>query len=95
MEITKETIMPDGRPFFAWENEIAMLQRREPNLKKRKKELSDLMKILKVVEIEIHEERKTGDILIRFKRNDVLKKDFKYYPEKYAQIEKKGIQNET
>jgi len=47
----KETIMPDGRPLYAWENEIAMLRANEAKVEAQRKQLDNMMRLCQVKEI--------------------------------------------
>lgn len=85
-EITDEIIMPDGRPFFAWNNELSMLRQHEIDLASREVELNHLAKILGVVRIEREQDQKTLDITIKIKCVDMLKRDRDDPPEKYWEV---------
>ncbi len=87
--ITDETIMPDGRPFFAWKNELTMLRAGEPRIAKANKRLTDLFKLFRIIEFRWNEIPATGDFNILIRRSDVImNKDFQYHPEKYCEITK-------
>ncbi len=87
MIITDNTIMPDGRPFFAWKNEIAMIRGKEISLDEERKRLKELFRIFRVLEMKKEELPESGHIIIKIARSDIaLNKDFKYYPEKYCEI---------
>ena len=64
-----ETIMPDGRPFFAWRNEIEMAKDSLALLDRERLQVKNLLKLLNVVIVESQVELSTGDILIRLRRN--------------------------
>jgi hypothetical protein len=67
-----ETIMPDGRPMFAWENELSMLRKAYPEAKKMMEEAKSLMKLLKIAEVETKNDIQTGDLLVRFRMVDAV-----------------------
>lgn len=72
MEITPETIMPDGRPFFAWQNELSMCRNDYQKNKQDRAEIENLMTILRVVEIEEQKQPHDGDYLFRIRRSSIL-----------------------
>ncbi len=87
MKITDETIMPDGRTFFAWKNEIEMIPAKLDGIKKRQEELSDLFKLFRVIKIASREDWKNNKLWICVEREDMeTNKDFEYHPEKYCKI---------
>lgn len=89
MIITDETIMPDGRPFWVWKNELTMLRAGEPRLAKANEKLADLYKLFRIIEFRKDEIPSTGDFTILVKRSDaIMNKDFQYHPEKYCEITK-------
>ena len=71
-EIEDMTIMPDGRPFFAWRNELEMLRNQASSLETRQKETYHMMQLLKIASIEQQQEPWTGDILVRFRMIDSI-----------------------
>jgi len=71
-EINDETIMPDGRPFFAWKNELEMLRAEGRGVEQAKREFAWKMTALGVYEIALRDEPQTGDILIRVRRVDAI-----------------------
>lgn len=72
MEITSETIMPDGRPLFAWENEIKMYRSDIQEQILNKSEIDNLITILRVIEVEEKKEPHNGDYLFRIRRTSIL-----------------------
>jgi hypothetical protein len=61
-------IMFDGRPAYAWWNEIQMLRAREPKVQQTEKTLLDKMKILKIVEWAYTQpDVLSNDIVVRIK----------------------------
>lgn len=66
-------IMPDGRPLFAWENEIAMARARMQEAEQLMKEAKQLMQLLGIAEIEKKDDISTDDIVIRFRMIDAVK----------------------
>jgi len=62
-----DTLMPDGRPMWAWWNEIEMLRARKKDVEERSKLLNIGIKIQK------HHDFKTGDLVIRFSQIEQIK----------------------
>lgn len=89
MIITDETIMPDGRPFFAWRNELEMLRSEVQALKPAQDRVSDQMRLLNIARIESIQEPWSGDLVIRFRMidrvNSLSKDDMKYMRESASQ----------
>lgn len=67
------TKMPDGRPIFAWENEIGMAQSRMAEAEKLMKQAQDLMRIIGIVDIESQREPWTGDLVIRVRMEKAVR----------------------
>lgn len=65
--------MPDGRPFFAWENELKMLREENKSLAPKQKKVNDMMRLLHIAKIESEHEPWTGDLVIRFRIEDQVK----------------------
>ncbi len=70
-ELSDETIMPDGRPLFAWRNEIEMARAEHGIVDAGKSEVTRLMALLRIVELEEHREPHTGDYLFRVRRGHI------------------------
>lgn len=49
--MTDDSIMPDGRPLFAWRNELEMLRSKEQSVHEKLKEAHRLSKLAGIVEI--------------------------------------------
>lgn len=73
LEVTDNTIMPDGRPFFAWGNELSMLRKQRPEISARNRELNHLMQLLQIAHIEQQKDWATGDLIIRLRMVDAIK----------------------
>lgn len=87
MEITNETIMPDGRPFFAWKNELEMNRSIIENSKKAIEETAIFKQVMGLVYKQWQEPQ---DLKWHFSVNHidaVLSPDFKHNLEKYLQKE--------
>jgi hypothetical protein len=87
-----DRIMADGRPAYAWWNEIQMLRARGPELEKKQKELADQFKILRIAEWVFYPEIISDDILLRIKRLPLTlarnpETELLEHPEKYISIE--------
>lgn len=67
-----ETIMPDGRPLFAWRNEIEMLRSEAKDVESAKSHLGVEWALLDIIKIEQQREYHTGDYLFRITRADVM-----------------------
>jgi len=67
-----ETIMPDGRPLFAWRNELEMYRADADRLASDRIEVDSLMRILRIVQIEEQREHNKGDYLIRVSLKDIV-----------------------
>lgn len=78
-------IMPDGRPLFAWENEIAMLWIE----KKKAEEIGRLLTIFNF-SVKHWEDFKDRSLHIRVSANNMHMQDFEQDPEKYFEIIKEG-----
>ncbi len=68
----EETIMPDGRPFFAWENELALLRKNHEQVREERESIKEQFRLLGVVEIERKDDPSTLDMLFRVSFRDVL-----------------------
>lgn len=64
--------MPDGRPLFAWRNELEMLRSENDGVRRDRAEVDTLMRILNIIEIEESREHNSGDYLIRVKLMDAV-----------------------
>ena len=81
--------MPDGRPLFAWENELEMLRASGGILKKRIKEFEDLERVFNFAVL--HWKDFCNNELHFFVRAEsALLKDFSINPEKYFQVAEQG-----
>lgn len=88
-----DRIMADGRPAYAWWNEIQMLRAREPQLQKKELELRGQFRVLRIAHWAFASEVISDDILLRIKRlpmtlatnseNELLE-----HPEKYVSVER-------
>lgn len=67
------TIMPDGRTFEAWVNEIVMLRGDAQRVKERQKELDGCMAAIHIANIEVTKNPNDGDIIIRVRAIDQIK----------------------
>lgn len=73
--MSDETIMPDGRPLFAWRNEIEGARRDRKDLELARREVEGWGRIRRILEAQQWQEWPEGDIVIRLKRNDVIGHD--------------------
>lgn len=72
-----ETLMPDGRPLFAWENQLAMATKRIATAEAMLKEAKIKMQLLKIAEIEMEQSPEADEIVVRFKTYKAIKdRDF-------------------
>ena len=70
--MNEETIMPDGRPLFAWKNELAMLRAKESYVKDAELRLAVQMKLMHIASIEHTNEPWSGDMIFRLRRMDMV-----------------------
>lgn len=70
--MNEETIMPDGRPLFAWKNELSMLRADSEQVKEERESIKEQFRLLNVVEIERRSDPATLDMLFRVSFRDVL-----------------------
>lgn len=70
--LSDETIMPDGRPLFAWSNEIEMLRAREDDVRRAKEDFERRMKVLNVVEMQWFDDCRKSEMVIRIKFADMV-----------------------
>ena len=86
-----ERIMADGRPAYAWWNEIQMLRREHERLEPARLNLQDQFILLKIARWAVHEEPWSRCICIRLDRDEALLAEGKdallNNPEKYCTIE--------
>ena len=71
-EITDETKMPDGRPLWAWRNEVEMGRSKRKHFEEMKREVGLKWVLLNIVEIQQQREYHTGDYLFRVSRADQM-----------------------
>lgn len=45
----KDTIMPDGRPIWAWENELSMLREEHKRIKAAKEEMATFIQLMGII----------------------------------------------
>ena len=86
MKVEKSTIMPDGRPLYAWENELKMLRSQEGLYLSANKRMEEVAITLKIAKIYFEKRPNHNSIIIRIDRFGLLQPDFKRYPEKYCQV---------
>lgn len=67
--VTDETIMPDGRPFFAWKKELELARRDRADVDRHRKNLQGWGNVRRILEAQQWQEWPGGDLLIRIKRN--------------------------
>lgn len=70
--LSDETMMPDGRPLFAWRNEIEMLRQREADVKVQRQDFERRMKVLNVVEMQRFDDCRKSEMVIRVKFADMV-----------------------
>lgn len=81
-------IMPDGRPLFAWENELKMLRNEINQMNSQLREFALLKESLRFT-YEIKKDMNTLDTIIRIKQIDaVLVADFWENLRQYLHMEK-------
>lgn len=88
-----DRIMADGRPAYAWWNEIQMLRSREPQLRKKEVELREQFRILRIANWAFAQEVFSDDILLRIKRlplamNRNPEQELLERPAKYISVER-------
>ena len=81
--------MPDGRPLFAWRNEIEMLRAEAKHIEEERKRVKEWAAILGVVEIEQERELHSGDYLIRVHLLDLINSSNVNDALKHAEITRK------
>lgn len=85
-----ERIMFDGRPAYAWWNEIQMLRDREPQLREREQRLKELTIVLRIAEWAMQRNIVTDDVLLRIKLLPLAHGDpiaeLLNHPEKYVSV---------
>ena len=90
--IADTRIMADGRPAYAWWNEIQMLRAKEPELSATEQRLKEQFILLKICEWAFSQDLVSGDILIRVRRDFTLtterhpEMELVNHPEKYCSI---------
>lgn len=88
--VEDDRIMADGRPAYAWWNEIRMLRQREPELQKRETALCEKTIVLRIAEWATAKDMLSGDTILRIRqlplmeRNPVL--ELLEHPEKYVSV---------
>lgn len=87
-----DRIMADGRPAYAWWNEIQLLRAQGPNLEKQAADLREQFRILRIASWAYAQEVFSDDILLRIKRlpmilNSNPEQELLEHPEKYISIE--------
>lgn len=86
MKIDTNTIMPDGRPLFAWENQMGMQVSELRNLREKIEEMILFQQMMGVI-WKTWREDATNDWLFAIKRDDAITAtDFKYNLEKYLKV---------
>lgn len=63
-----ERIMADGRPAFAWWNEIQMLRAEKAIVDSSASDLKDMMALLRIAECQVTDNRLNGDLIITLTR---------------------------
>lgn len=92
--IQDDRIMADGRPAFAWWNEIQMLRQREPAIQKREMALAEKFTVLRIAEWAIMPLMTidgNDDLIIRVRRSPLIlskigASDLAEHPEKYCEV---------
>jgi hypothetical protein len=88
--VEDDRIMADGRPAYAWWNEIQMLRQREPEIQRREMALREKMIVLHIAEWAMVKDFLTGDTLLRIKQLPLMAKDpaleLLEHPEKYVTV---------
>jgi hypothetical protein len=88
--VEDDRIMADGRPAYAWWNEIQMLRQRESELHKRDMDTRKRIIALRIAEWAVERDILTDDTLIRIKRLPLTAKDplldLMEHPEKYVTV---------
>lgn len=91
--VQDDRIMADGRPAYAWWNEIQMLRQREPELQRRETVLRGKTILLRIAEWAATQDILTGDTLLRIKQSPITSSDpaleLLEHPEKYVSVEKR------
>lgn len=86
MKAEKSTIMPDGRPLYAWENELKMLRGQEDLYSSAMKRMEEVAITLRIAKIYFQKRPMHSSVIIRIDRFGLSQPDFKRYPEKYCQV---------
>jgi len=90
--IEDDRIMADGRPAYAWWNEIQMLRQREPDLQKKELAMREQMIVLRIAGWAASRGMLTCDTLLRIKLLPITAKDPQLelleHPEKYVTVER-------
>lgn len=92
--VEDDRIMADGRPAYAWWNEIQMLRAREPELQRREMELRQKTIVLRIAEWAMSQDMLTCETLLRIKRLPLMSSDpaleLLQHPEKYVSVPHQG-----
>ena len=89
-----ERIMSDGRPAYAWWNELTMLRSRDKQLYAREQEIMEKLKVLRIAEWAFAKDCLSGDVIVRIRQLPlVLSKapmaEFIEHPEDFCEITKR------
>lgn len=88
--VQDERVMADGRPAYAWWNEILMLRREIAESKQVNANLREQFTILRVAKWAMAQDAMNGDILVRIKRSlDLTPEALERDPGKFCRIEPK------
>lgn len=91
--VEDDRIMCDGRPAYAWWNEIQMLRQREPELQRKEMQMREQMVVLRIAEWATTQDILSDDTILRIKRVPISHKDptleLLEHPEKYVRREGK------
>ena len=67
-----DTIMADGRPAYAWWNEIQMIRKSEQDIGQERKRLYELYALLSVEEIQSSIDQATDSVMIKIKKSRIV-----------------------
>ena len=90
--VEDDRIMADGRPAYAWWNEIQILRRREPELQRKEIALQEKIIVLRIAEWAVKEDMlQTGDTFLRIRQRPLTVSEpaleLLQHPERYITLE--------
>jgi hypothetical protein len=88
-----DRVMADGRPAWAWWNEIQALRAQGPTLQKQAADLREQYRVLRLAEWAFMQDAVSGEVLLRIKRLPLClaqdpETEILNHPEKYCSIER-------